>query len=150
MYKRILVAVDGSHTSNLALNEAIRIAGVAHGGLHLVHVINLVTFNTEGNFYSLPDWFNAMRRSAEAILNDGVTRAKHAGVVCDGKLLEIDTIGHRIPEMIADEAKNWSADLIVIGTHGRHGMHHMLMGSVAEGVVRMASIPVLLIRHNGS
>ena len=67
-------------------------------------------------------------------------------MTCEGKLLEIDTIGHRIPEMIAEEAKTWPADIIVIGTHGRHGMHRLLMGSVAEGVVRMATVPVLLIR----
>jgi len=148
MYKRILVAVDGSHTSNWALDEAIRIAQESHGELHLVHVLNTVTLNTEGDFYSLPAWLDAMHRGAEAVLNEAVARAKQAGVACEGKLLEIDTIGYRIPEMLADEARNWPADVIVIGTHGRHGMHRLLMGSVAEGVVRVATVPVLLIRGN--
>ena len=48
--------------------------------------------------------------------------------------------------MIAAEAKAWPADLIVIGTHGRRGVDHLLMGSVAEGVVRISPVPVLLIR----
>ena len=146
MYKRILVAVDGSHTSNWALNEAIRIARESRGELRLVHVLNTVTLSSDGDFYSLPAWLDAMRQGAETILNEAVARTKQAGVACEGKLLEIDTLGYRIPEMIAEEANTWPADVIVVGTHGRHGMHRLLMGSVAEGVVRMATVPVLLIR----
>jgi len=150
MYKRILVAVDGSHTSNWALDEAIRLARESHGELRLVHVINTVTLSSEGDFYSFPAWLDAMHQGAEAILNEAVARANQAGVACVGKLLEIDTLGYRIPEMIAEEAKTWPADVIVIGTHGRNGIHRLLMGSVAEGVVRMASVPVLLIRAKNS
>lgn len=146
MYKRILVAVDGSHTSNLALDEAIRIARESQGVLRLVHVFNPVVFNTEGEFYAYPDLLDAMHRGAEAVLNAAVAHAKQAGVACEGKLLEINTIGHRIPEMIAEEAKTWLADIVVIGTHGRQGVHRLLIGSVAEGVVRTATVPVLLIR----
>lgn len=146
MYKRILVAVDGSHTSNLALDEAIRIARESQGVLHLVHVFNPVVFNTDGEFYSYPELLGAMRHGAEAVVNAAVAHAKQAGVTCDGKLLEIDVSGHRIPEMISEEARIWLADVIVIGTHGRQGIHRLLMGSVAEGVVRTATTPILLIR----
>ena len=48
--------------------------------------------------------------------------------------------------MIDGEAVNWKADLIVIGTHGRSGLSRLLLGSVAEEVVRGASVPVLLVR----
>lgn len=48
--------------------------------------------------------------------------------------------------MISDEAKTWLADVIVIGTHGRQGVHRLLIGSVAEGVIRTATVPVLLLR----
>jgi nucleotide-binding universal stress UspA family protein len=48
---------------------------------------------------------------------------------------------------IINRAKNWPADLIVIGTHGRTGMKHMLIGSVAEKVVRLATCPVCTVRH---
>lgn len=146
MYKRILVAVDGSHTSNLALDEAIRIAKESQGELRLVHAFNPVVFNSEGEFYSFPELLGAMRRGAEAVLNTAVAHAKQSGVVIEGKLIELDAMGNRIPEAIVEEARIWSADVIVIGTHGRHGIHRLLMGSVAEGVVRMATVPVLLIR----
>lgn len=146
MYKRILVAVDGSATSNFALDEAIRIAKESQGVLCLVHVFNPVVFNTDGEFYSCPELLDAMRHGAETVVNTAVAYVKRAGVACEGKLLEIDVSGHRIPEMITEEAKTWLADLIVIGTHGRQGIHRLLIGSVAEGVVRTATTPVLLIR----
>ncbi len=60
--------------------------------------------------------------------------------------LSIDTWGQRIPEMIAADAQAWPADLIVICTHGRSGLSHRFLGSVAEDVVRVATKPVLLIR----
>ena len=54
--------------------------------------------------------------------------------------------GGRIPDVGVAESKHWSADLIVLGTHGHHRIEHLLLGSVAEGVVRTTSVPVLLIR----
>ena len=56
------------------------------------------------------------------------------------------TPSQRICDAINEEAKSWPADLIVIGTHGRHGFNHLLLGSVAEGVIRLAAKPVLVIR----
>jgi len=72
--------------------------------------------------------------------------ARGAGVAVETRLIEIDTLGHRIPEVIVADAEAWPADLIVICTHGRSGLSRMFLGSVAEGVVRVATKPVLLIR----
>jgi nucleotide-binding universal stress UspA family protein len=58
----------------------------------------------------------------------------------------LETEGKRVASVIDDDAKRWPADLIVIGTHGRSGISRLLLGSVAEGVVRGASVPVLLVR----
>jgi len=68
------------------------------------------------------------------------------GIEAATKLIEIKRAGDRVTDMIAKEADNWPADLIVISTHGRRGFNHLLMGSVAEGVMRIATKPVLLIR----
>jgi nucleotide-binding universal stress UspA family protein len=72
--------------------------------------------------------------------------ARDAGIKAETKLIEATPPGARIASMIAAEAKAWPADMIVIGTHGRRGVDHLLMGSVAEGVVRISPVPVLLIR----
>jgi nucleotide-binding universal stress UspA family protein len=61
-------------------------------------------------------------------------------------MLEIEQLGRNAADLIAAEADAWPADLIVVGTHGRRGVRRLLLGSVAEGVVRTATKPVLLIR----
>jgi nucleotide-binding universal stress UspA family protein len=63
---------------------------------------------------------------------------------CDSKC--IATFDKHIYDSIAEEAKHWPADLIVIATHGRRGVRRLLLGSVAEGLARVASKPVLLVR----
>jgi len=49
-------------------------------------------------------------------------------------------------QALVEAAKRWSADLLVLGTHGWRGLQHLVLGSVAEGVVRLAPVPVLLVR----
>jgi nucleotide-binding universal stress UspA family protein len=85
-----------------------------------------------------------MRYSGEKILAQAQNKFLQAGVMVDIRLLEAQ--GERVANVIINEAKNSLADLIIIGTHGRSGFSRMLMGSIAEGVVRMAHIPILLIR----
>ena len=87
-----------------------------------------------------------MTKSGWEILRKAKAVARGAGIPVETRLIEIDTLGHRIPEMIAADAEAWPADLIVICTHGRRELSHLLLGSVAEGVVRVATKPVLLIR----
>jgi len=146
MYKRILVAVDGSSTSDLALQEAVKLAGESQAELRLVHVVNTVNLNVDLGYVATAEWLEVIRRGGEAVVDKAAAYAKQAGVNAEVKLVEIDTIGQRVPEAIAEEASAWPADIIVIGTHGRQGIHHLLMGSVAEGVMRIATVPVLLIR----
>ena len=146
MFKRILVAVDGSHTSELALREAIKLAGEVRAQLRIVHVVDNVNLNLSAEFPNPSEIWDAMIKGGQAILHKAGAAANAAGVAVESGLIEIDTLGHRIPEMIAADADAWPADLIVIGTHGRRGLSHLLLGSVAEGVVRVATKPVLLIR----
>jgi nucleotide-binding universal stress UspA family protein len=58
----------------------------------------------------------------------------------------LETAGQRVADRIVEAAKRWEADLIVMGTHGRHGIQHLVLGSVAEAVIRSAPVPVLLVR----
>jgi nucleotide-binding universal stress UspA family protein len=146
MYRRILVAVDGSHTSELALQEAIRLTKAFSAKLRIVHAVDTVNLNIEGDFIDPNEVWSAMRQGGEAILAKALSNARETGIDAESKLIEIDTLGHRIPEMIAAEAEAWPADLIVICTHGRSGLSRLFLGSVAEGVIRVATKPVLLIR----
>ena len=146
MFKRILVAVDGSDTAEQALLEAINLAEEQQAQLRIVHAVDIVNLNLTTEFPNLYEISDALTKSGREILRKAEAVARRAGVPVETRLIEIDTLGHRIPEMIVADAESWPADLIVICTHGRRGLSHLLLGSVAEGVVRVATKPVLLIR----
>jgi nucleotide-binding universal stress UspA family protein len=141
MFKKILVPIDGSSTSNAALQQALSFAKEQGAEVRLFHVYDaLVQTSSEGPI----DLTAAVRREGEHIIAEAARKANQAGIQATTALAEAG--GRRIATVIADEAKNWGADLIAMGTHGRRGFEHLFIGSVAEGVARRAAAPVLLIR----
>jgi nucleotide-binding universal stress UspA family protein len=146
MFKRILVAVDASPTGELALDTAIKLAAESQAPLRIVHVVDVVSINLGAEFPYPLDVSESIIRNGQEILRRSGTTAAAAGLAAETNLITIDTVSQRIPDVIADDAEAWSADLIVIGTHGRRGLAHLLLGSVAEGVARVAAKPVLLVR----
>jgi nucleotide-binding universal stress UspA family protein len=145
MFPRILIAVDGSDTSERALREAIVLAEEGASRLRIVHALDLVIGEIETP-YELSEYEASLRADGERILKRAAQRANKAGVNAETSLLEVLQYGDRVADEIVREAEKWRASLIVIGTHGRRGFRRALMGSVAEGVVRIAGAPVLLIR----
>ncbi|MDI1272835.1 universal stress protein [Polaromonas sp.] len=146
MYQRILVPVDGSDTSNKALTAALQLARDAGGRVRLVHVLEELSYLSgyeQFGGYS-GDMTRIMRDSGTQILNDAKAIAAAAGVEADTMLF--DTLGERLAETVAEAARQWKADLVVVGTHGRRGVGRMLLGSGAEQVIRLAPVPVLVIR----
>ena len=144
MYKRILVAVDGSDTSNLALKEAIQLAKDQHSILRLFHVVDLTSAHSHVAAPKIVEYQNALQAEGQKVIDDCSEAARAAGVEVDSK--RIATLGQHIYDLIEDEVERWPADLIVIGTHGRRGIRRLLLGSVAEGLARVSSKPLLLIR----
>jgi nucleotide-binding universal stress UspA family protein len=145
MYEKILVAVDGSPTSLRGLDEAIKLARVTRGRLMLVHVVNELIIAAEyvPSVYYEPI-FVSLRESGAKVLEQAVSVARRADVPCEQKLVE--TLGGRAADEIVKQAKEWAADLIVLGTHGRRGLKRLAMGSDAELVLRQSPVPVLMIR----
>ncbi len=144
MYKRILVPVDGSSTSDRALQEAIKLIDDQPTQLRLVHVIDDLQFLNAEGYVDYAELRELTKKIGERTLSHAAEVARQADITVDTVLLEAN--GERIARVIDAEALSWSADLIVIGTHGRSGFNHLLFGSVAEGVVRGSSVPVLLVR----
>jgi nucleotide-binding universal stress UspA family protein len=145
MYQRILVAVDGSPTSLRGLDEAIKIARSSGGRLMLVHVVSelLMTGDVVPSMY-YDSIVQSLRESGVKVLEQVGTRVRHADVPCESKLIE--ALGGRVADEIVKQATQWSADLIVMGTHGRRGLKRLALGSDAELVVRQSHVPVLLVR----
>lgn len=147
MYKRIAVAVDGSKTSGRALREAVGLAGETGARILLLHVCEEAPAMWEpGSIGMIPtqDITQAVADAGKELLKELEARVAGQGLPVETRLVE--TFGGRVGGIISEEAQKWSADLLVVGTHGRKGVDHILMGSVAEGVVRTATIPVLLVR----
>lgn len=145
MYQRILVPVDGSHTSTLGLQEAIRIAIDQRARLRLISVVDelVIAQNFEG-LVNAGDLIDALRDSGEKAIKNALALVHKHSVKVDASLFE--TVGDRVSDIIIREAKKWKADLIVMGTHGRRGINRMVLGSDAETVLRTAPVPVLTIR----
>lgn len=146
MYRHILVAVDGSPTSDRALTEALALAREQRAVLRLVHVIDTMPPIAGLELIDVEGFRKAIQESGEQVLERARAQVAAAGLGVDTRLIDLTTTGTRIATQIVAEAKNWPADLIVLGTHGRRGLDHLLLGSVAEGVTRIAGTPLLLIR----
>lgn len=159
MYQRILVPVDGSPVSQRGLDEAIRLAKLTHGRLRLVHVIDELSLALAMDAQS-----GVPGKHLQAARDDGarvLENAKSAVLAAGG--IDVETALHErfgptvYPTVITDsamhdivvaEATQWGADLIVLGTHGRRGVSRLVLGSGAERILRLAPVPVLLIRAN--
>ena len=145
MYGKILVPIDGSDTSTGGLNEAIQLANVHGSQLCLMHIVNELVLDysfAPGPFGE--DFFEAMRRGGKEIL-DAAERVVLAQGIRPTCVLK-ESIGGVAADLILEQAKEWHADLIVMGTHGRRGIFRLALGSDAEQVVRAATVPVMLIR----
>ncbi|MBM2833047.1 MAG: hypothetical protein HW406_208 [Candidatus Brocadiaceae bacterium] len=139
--KKILCPVDHSECSYLALKYAISLALKDEAKLYLMHVIDSRLYDTEMYKFS-PYKLNEIDESK---IRTDLMKSLPEGTT---DVLEVETIvvkGVPFNEII-NAATEISVDLIVIGTHGRTGIPHVMLGSVAEKVVRTAPCPVLTVR----
>jgi len=144
MYAKILVPVDGSQASVAGLTEAIRIAKSQGSEIRLVHVVDALILEAGygAGIYAF-DAVEVLRKAGRDILAAAQMIARHEGVVANSVLLE--SVGGPASDVILAEARACSADLVVMGTHGRRGLARLVMGSDAEAVVRTCTAPVLLV-----
>ena len=143
MYSRILVPIDGSTTSDCGLTEAIKLAKDQKARLRVLHVVDEPFFMYDMAGYR-GDIKDAMKEGGAHL----VARAK-AAAVAQGLEVETDVIDAGslpVADRILDDAKDWDADLIVMGTHGRRGFATRLLGSDAQAVLHGFAAPVLLVK----
>ncbi len=139
LIKKVLVLTDGSQNSRSALRYAVEICRNFDASLHLLSVIedmpSYATLEVGSEFIS---------KVQETIKGEVVSCAGYcetSGIACDGE------IRHGVPyEEIVNYAKEIDVDLIVMATHGHTGLSHILLGSVAEKVMRHAPCPVMITR----
>ncbi|HSD11657.1 MAG TPA: universal stress protein [Candidatus Binatia bacterium] len=140
--KRILVAVDFSKPSLAALRYGADLARMLKARLEIVHVVEPLTYAPMiGSAVDLDKFREEQERAAQRGLAELATDLRRKGVRCRTEL----KVG-AAPSAILDLAKRSAAHLIVMATEGRHGIGRLLLGSVAERVVRNAPCPVLTVR----
>ncbi|HKA43466.1 MAG TPA: universal stress protein [Burkholderiales bacterium] len=146
MFKRILVPLDGSSTSERGLEQAIKLASERRATLYLLHVVDeqVLTQSIDADAATVDSLLGSLRNSGRKILDDARARARKRRLRSTPVLVE--NMLRSVADVIVEQARKRRADLIVMGTHGRRGIKRVVMGSAAEGVVRATPVPVLLVR----
>lgn len=147
MYKRILVATDGSELSQKAVSNAIGLAAVCKAELVVLKVVPRYPQTYFEGAISLTE-YDAQRIEAQwtedsqAVVDAGVQQASSAGVTASGKVVKSDIVSDAVIEAAKDE----NADLIVMSSHGRKGISRLLLGSETQQVLTHSQVPVLVLR----
>jgi len=146
MYKKILVAVDGSATSKLALAEAVRLAKAFQSTLRAVYIVDSPAMLFDVGYYDPTELRKSFIQAGTTLLGEIEESLAKDGVPQETALVETEGIGEDVAAALQRDAAKWGADVVVIGTHGRRGLAHAMLGSVAEKFIRQATTPVLLVR----
>lgn len=140
MYDAVLIPTDGSETAAAAVREGVGLAALSGATVHGLYVVDTRDYNTlsESKWLSLEAGLEAEAEAALSALEDA---AEAAGV-------DVTTAVRRgVPQTeILAYADDHDVDVVVMGTHGRTGLDRVLLGSVAESVLRQASTPVHVVR----
>ena len=141
MYQKILVPVDESEAAMRALQEACQLAQSTNAVIYAVHILD----------YAQVAWSNTglVQQDAQKPQDAVIERTKQIfqQYQVNGETEVLNNTGEKIAQIIVRKAQENACDLIIMGTHGLTGVMHLLMGSVAEGVLRLSKVPVMLIRH---
>ncbi|MBV8172234.1 MAG: universal stress protein [Candidatus Eremiobacteraeota bacterium] len=144
-FRSLLVPVDGSEPSDAATDVAVTLAADQKASIRFVNVVEtdkVLASVMPGQGYADPaPAIDAMRTAGADMLKTAVSKAQAAGVKAESKLLEGDCVS-----CIVADAQPANVDLIVIGSHGRGGLTRLVLGSVAEGVLRNCSVPMLIVK----
>ena len=144
MFKHLLVPIDGSPTSQLAVDKAIGLARAFSSSVSVLFVIDPYPFTGVGADFSYGQMQYLSAAKAEA--NEALATARQAftaaGVQVSASLVE----SHSVWRGIVEASEAGGADLIVMGSHGRSGIEKLVLGSVAQRVLSHSLLPVLVVR----
>ncbi len=147
MYRRILIPIDGSSTSESGLDEAIRLAFLHDGVIRLICIVQSQPSSgaLSANCYFPAEIQALLFEHAAELLRNAATKVSANCISVDSALVEA---GERsFEECLAAEARAWEADLIVIGAHRSRDVRRMPMSSPAPNLPRGVAVPLLLVRE---
>ena len=144
MFKHILLPVDGSDSSLMAVEKACGLARAFGSEVTAIYVIDPYAFGGVGTdfAYGQAQYLSAATAEASAALQSASAVLKAAGIAVHTAVIE----GHAVYRGILETASSIGADLIVMGSHGRRGLEKLVLGSVAAKVLSHAHLPILVVR----
>ena len=144
MFKHILVPIDGSETSMLAVSKATALAKTFGSVVTALYVVDPYPFTGVGaDFaYGQAQYLSAATAEANAALDAAKKALQEVGIEADTVVGE----GHAVQEGISRALESTGADLIVMGSHGRRGIEKLVLGSVTQRVLGVVHVPVLVVR----
>jgi nucleotide-binding universal stress UspA family protein len=143
LYKKILIATDGSEKNKKAISYGIEFAKLSGAKLYVVYVVDTAAFASIPMDAGWEMMYELLETEGKDTLKGVEELASNAGLVSESAVLE----GHPSHEIL-EYAKNNDIDLIVVGTLGKGGIDRFLLGSVAEKVTRNSEVPVLVVRSD--
>jgi len=141
LYKKILIATDGSEHTKNAVDYGIDLAKNSGAKLYAIYVVDTAAFASIPMDAAWESMYELLRQEGDLAMKYVTEKAGEQGVEVEANIIE----GHPADEIIKYSEKN-SISLIVLGTLGKSGLDRFLLGSVAEKVVRNSKIPVLVVR----
>lgn len=145
MYKKILVAVDGSDVANGAFESALQLAKAENAQLFALYVIEYPKFYMPDAGYDPTPIYDMLVAEGKLIVRKVHDRLKQEGIKGQSEAIDNFNTGNTTAEQIQNTADVFQADLVVLGTHGRSGFKRLMLGSVAEAFIRISTRPVLLV-----
>src|SRR2546427_8770487 len=141
--QHVLVPIDFSTTADRALEYAMALAQHLQARLTLLHVLDMTPVTMDEMTPGMTATFlETQETEAQHLLQASLERVQRAGLQGDSLLVQGTPT-----QTIVDTAGEQQGDLIIMGTHGRTGLGHVFLGSVAEHVVRQGPCPVLVVRR---
>lgn len=144
MFKHILLPIDGSPTSMVAIDKAVALAKAGSSAVTVIYVIDPYPFTGVGADFSYgqDQYLSAAKAEASAALAAAAERLQQAGLPQDTRVVE----SHSVWRGILDAADEVGADLVVMGSHGRRGLEKLVLGSVTQSVLSHTKINTLVVR----
>jgi nucleotide-binding universal stress UspA family protein len=151
-FKKIMIATDGSDCSVLAANRGIELARLSGGTVYAVHVVpTAYLFPMDGDYFSSmgvnPYWepmyetmYGALNKQGQQTVDSVKGLGEAKGIKVEPILLE----GHPAEELIR-YAEEQGMDIVIMGTHGKKGLDRLILGSVAENLVRHSKVPIMVV-----
>ena len=142
MYQNILIPLDGSDCSEKAAQQGLELAARLGGSVTFLYVVEDPLYYARNAVSTYGTIYEDLREIGREVLDSARKRAELAGVAAETVLVDTP-MAHPVDAILEAEAEH---DLTVMGTHGRRGFNRLLLGSVAEGVLRRSRKPQLVIR----